>query len=113
MHVWEILAASNPPGTAGRALLSTSSWLRLREALGLSQRELQVVQAVFEDQKEESIAFELGISPHTVNTYFQRVYRKLNVGSRSQLIVRIMAEHLALPANGSGASGQPPVSSET
>ncbi len=72
-------------------------------ALRLSRREVQVVQGVFEDRKEESIAHELGISPHTVNTYFQRLYSKLRVSSRPQLIVRVMAEYLKM------ASSQPDV----
>lgn len=35
---------------------------------------------------------ELGISVHTVNTYFERLYLKLNVCSRPQLIVRVFEE---------------------
>ena len=80
----------------GCSLFSASTWFYLGGALGLSARELQIAQGVFEDQKEEAIAAEMGISPHTVNTYFQRLYRKLNVCSRPQLIVRVVAVHLAL-----------------
>jgi hypothetical protein len=61
---------------------------------------MQIVQRVFEDQKEESIAYDLGISRHTVNTYFGRLYRKLRVSSRTQLIVHVIAEYLALASNG-------------
>jgi DNA-binding NarL/FixJ family response regulator len=57
---------------------------------------MQIVQGVFEDRKEESIAYELGISPHTVNTYFQRLYAKLRVSSRPQLILRVIAEYLTM-----------------
>jgi len=80
----------------GHSLLSASAWFRLRDALGLSRRELQIVKGIFEDQKEEAMAAGMGISPHTVNTYMQRLYRKLHVCSRTQLIVRLMATHLAL-----------------
>jgi DNA-binding CsgD family transcriptional regulator len=62
--------------------------------LRLSERELQFVRQVLEDRKEESIAYELGISPHTVNTYLQRLYAKLRVASRAQLIVRVLSEHI-------------------
>jgi DNA-binding CsgD family transcriptional regulator len=78
----------------GHLLLPAVAWDHLRIALNLSRREVQVVCGVFDDRKEEQIARELGISRHTVNTYLQRLYRKLNVGSRSQLILRVMAEHL-------------------
>lgn len=71
-------------------------WCELRDSLRLSDRELQVVQGIFEDQKQESIAFALGISPHSVNTYIQRIYVKLRIGSRPQLIVRVMSEYFRL-----------------
>jgi hypothetical protein len=58
---------------------------------------MQIVQRIFEDEKEETIAFHLSISPHTVNTYVQRLYRKLSVFSRPQLILTVIAEYLALP----------------
>jgi DNA-binding CsgD family transcriptional regulator len=83
-------------GKLGLLLFPLSVWPHLGMALRLSRREVQVVQGVFEDRKEESIAHELGISPHTVNTYFQRLYAKLRVSSRPQLIVRVMAEYLKM-----------------
>ena len=82
------------PVSAGPPLLSSGIWPGLAEALRLSPREVQVVKAVFQDHKEESIAADLGISPHTVSTYLQRIYAKLRVGSRPQLIVRVVAEYL-------------------
>lgn len=86
---------SPPPGSA---LLPVDVWLRLRESLALSDRELQIVQGIFEDQKQESIAYHLGISPHSVNTYIQRIYAKLDIGSRPQLILRVVSEYLQLVA---------------
>jgi DNA-binding CsgD family transcriptional regulator len=73
-------------------------WSRLRQSLALSDRELQIVQGIFEDHKQETIAFNLGISPHSVNTYIQRIYGKLRIGSRPQLIVRVVSEYLGLVA---------------
>ena len=83
----------------GASLLPAATWPHLGAALRLSPRELQVVLGVFEDHKEESIASDLGISPHTVNTYIQRLYGKLRVCSRPQLIVRVVAEYLTLTAD--------------
>ena len=83
-----------PPGAPGSSLLATGTWPTLARSLRLSPRELQVVKGVFQDHKEESIAADLGISPHTVSTYLQRIYAKLRVGSRPQLIVRVIAEYL-------------------
>jgi DNA-binding CsgD family transcriptional regulator len=82
----------------GHSLLSADVWFQLGAILELSPRELQIVQGVFDDQKEETIAAELGISPHTVNTHLQRLYRKLRVCSRARLIMRVMAEYFAFTA---------------
>jgi DNA-binding CsgD family transcriptional regulator len=85
--------------TLGSSLLPCDVWSLLGDSLRLSERELQIVQGIFEDKKQESIAFSLGISPHSVNTYIQRIYGKLRIGSRPQLIVRVMSEYLAFVAN--------------
>ena len=83
-------------GHPGSSVLPAGVWPNVGSTLRLSPRELQVVRGVFEDHKEEAIAFDLGISPHTVNTYFQRLYSKLGVSSRTQLILCVMAAYLAL-----------------
>jgi DNA-binding CsgD family transcriptional regulator len=96
MPVWEELPPGAEPQSIDRAslLVSTGKWRCLADSLRLSPREVQVVKGVFRDNKDESIAADLGISPHTVGTYLQRIYTKLRVGSRPQLIVRVMAEYL-------------------
>lgn len=68
----------------------------MAQSLDLSPREVEVVKGVIGDLSETSIASELQISQHTVHTYVERVYRKLNVNSRVALVVRIFSEHLAL-----------------
>lgn len=78
----------------GRNILDDADWSLLARRLKLAPRELQVLQGVFDDHKELAIAYDLGISPHTVHTYLERIYRKLSVASRVALVVRVMAEHL-------------------
>jgi DNA-binding CsgD family transcriptional regulator len=62
----------------------------------LSLREAQIVLAMFDDQKESAMASDLGISPHTVHTHIDRLYRKLSVSSRVALVLRIFVEYLYL-----------------
>src|SRR6266568_4053733 len=107
MPVWNVpLAPGNSGGdfrargNLGLSLFPLSVWPLLGMALRLSRREIEIVRGVFEDRKEESIAHELGISPHTVNTYFQRLYTKLRVSSRPQLILRVIAEYLTMAPSG-------------
>ena len=94
-------SGSAGPGVESSVVVSTrdavfpaSAWQGMQGALHLSNRELQIVQGVFRDEKEACIAYELGISPHTVNTYLQRLYSKLHVSSRTQLILLIVSKYL-------------------
>jgi len=77
-------------------LFSAEIWQRLSCSLELSQRECDILQAVFEDQKESCIASNLGISSHTVHTHLERVYRKLHVSSRVALVIRVFSEYLSI-----------------
>lgn len=84
-----------PQATRGRSVLTDQEWHTLATRLTLSPRELQILQRVFDDEKELAIAESLGISRHTVHTHLARLYRKLGVGSRCEALVRIFGEHLA------------------
>jgi DNA-binding CsgD family transcriptional regulator len=88
----------------GHALFSSAEWRRLGAVLRLSRREIEIAQGVFDDRKDEQIAHQLDISRHTVNTYLHRLYKKLQVGSRPQLIVKVMREYLRQVA---GEEGEP------
>jgi DNA-binding NarL/FixJ family response regulator len=77
-------------------MFSDSIWRLLAGSLELSQREFQILQAVFDDQKESAIAANLGISSHTVHTHLERLYRKLGVTSRVTLVSRVFVEYLWL-----------------
>ena len=75
----------------GAAVLNTAEWRAVARSLGLSTRERQIAQRIFDDRKECVIADELGISPHTVHTHLERLYHKVGVGSRCELVVRFVA----------------------
>ena len=82
--------------TRGRSLFSDEQWHSIARSLKLSAREFQIVQAIFDNEIEAAIGVQLGISSHTVHTYLERLYRKLGVGSRCGLLVRVFAEYLVL-----------------
>jgi hypothetical protein len=56
---------------------------------------LQIVEAVFDDQEPEIIGRSLSISTDMVYRSLQRIYVKLHIGSRTELVVRVMSEYLA------------------
>jgi len=84
----------------GRHILMAEDWERIQFSLKLSIRELQIAQHIFDDSKAEYIADNLGISVHTVNTYLQRLYLKLDVRSRLQLVLCVLKNHLQLCKGG-------------
>jgi DNA-binding NarL/FixJ family response regulator len=65
------------------------------KSLRISDRELQIIQAIFDDRKEYAIASELKISMHTVHTHLARLYRKLGVNTRLGVVLCILSEYLS------------------
>ena len=77
--------------------LSARSWCTIATGLQLSERELQVIQGVFDGRSEAAIAQRLHLSAHTIHSHLCRIYRKLDVTSRAALTLRVFAEYLAQP----------------
>ena len=76
--------------------LDENAWRLLATRLRLSPREVEIAHKVFTDLKESAIADDLGISPHSVRTHMERLYRKLSVQSRVELVVHILTTFLVL-----------------
>jgi DNA-binding CsgD family transcriptional regulator len=107
-------AEERPAGRNGRSaalkgaqVINPRGWAAISRSFNLSHREEQLVRKVFDDCTDYSIASGLEISSHTVHTHFGRLYRKLRVANRAQLIVRVVDEFLAMTA--SPGSTLPPV----
>jgi DNA-binding CsgD family transcriptional regulator len=63
-------------------------------SLGLSPREVEILEALASGDSNKELARRLGISPNTVKTHIARVYEKLEVQRRVQAIEK--ARSLAL-----------------
>jgi DNA-binding CsgD family transcriptional regulator len=61
----------------------------LAKLFHLSPRELRILQMVFGCRPRRAIARELRISPHTVNTHFRHMYRKLGVADQLGLLLGV------------------------
>jgi DNA-binding NarL/FixJ family response regulator len=79
-------------------MFSEPAWAELARSLTLSSRELQTVRAIFDGHTEFAIAADLNISPHTVHTYIERLYYKLAVANRMELLLRVTNQFLSLTA---------------
>jgi len=86
---------SSPKGMIYPAV-DTSDWRAISLALDLTDRENQVVRCMLKGRDQDEIALELGISRHTVHTHLDRVYRKLRIGNRFQLLLRVFAEYVRI-----------------
>lgn len=55
----------------------------------LTAREREVAQGLGQGLSEKQLAARLGVTVHTVHTYVKRLYRKLQVNSRTELLRRV------------------------
>ena len=67
------------------------------EGLGLSPREKEVASLLLQGQSAKEIAVKLEITISTVNFHIKNLYKKLNIGSRSELFARF-ATYTNIPA---------------
>jgi two-component system, NarL family, nitrate/nitrite response regulator NarL len=97
--------------------LATSPVVRAVDANGLSllsKREMDVVRSLAEGLTNREIAERLGLSQHTIKNYLFRVYDKLGVSSRLELLFMTLTQTGAKPsagapgASGAGQADQPP-----
>ena len=83
-----------PPRGRGSRLFRDEEWYVLVKRLGLSRREAEIVRLVFDDLSKAEIARRLGLAPSTIHTYLGRLYRKLGVRSRGELMTFVFFEFL-------------------
>jgi DNA-binding CsgD family transcriptional regulator len=61
---------------------------RVQETLGISGRELEVLELLAAGQSNKEIAIRLEVSPNTVKTHVARLFEKLEVRRRTEAIQR-------------------------
>lgn len=77
-------------------LFTVEEWTAIRTVLNLSPRESDVTLGLLAGETEVDIATRLGISAHTVHCHVTRLHRKLNVQSKSDLLLRVFGTYLSL-----------------
>ncbi len=102
----QIWANSQQMGYAVEAL-ATSPVVRAVDANGLSllsKREMDVVRSLAEGLTNREIAERLGLSQHTIKNYLFRVYDKLGVSSRLELLFMTLTQAGANASTSAGPS---------
>lgn len=59
---------------------------------GLTAAQEQIIAHILKGRSETDIAERLGKSPHTIHTHLKSIYRRFNVHSRAELIVRLVQQ---------------------
>ena len=106
VHQGQIWANSQQMRFAVEALAATPT-VRAVDANGfnlLSKREMEVVHCLAEGLTNREIAERLGLSQHTIKNYLFRVFDKLGVSSRIELLFLTLSQ--AGAPNGKNAKGQ-------
>src|SRR4051812_7670928 len=105
---------AGPPGahhtrpSSGRAACQPHAQGRLTPVtLGLSPREREVVQLVAAGLRNKEIARCLQISEKTVKFHLGRIFDKLGVDSRTEVLLRVIAEGVLVPGCPPGGSADP------
>lgn len=65
-----------------------------RAAIALSPREGEIVRLVMKGMSTHSIALLLDISPWTVSTHLRRIFLKLSVSSRAEMVAQVLRDGL-------------------
>jgi DNA-binding CsgD family transcriptional regulator len=71
--------------------LDIEEWHPIIRSLGLSGRQGRIVELILQGMRDKQIAAELDLSIHTVRTYLNRIFDKVGVDDRFELLLRILA----------------------
>jgi DNA-binding NarL/FixJ family response regulator len=75
--------------SGGSSILTLAEWQFLTQELTLSARQLQILQGLFRGLGDKAISRQLAISPHTYRTHLRRLYNRLGVRDRQELLLAI------------------------
>lgn len=84
--------AKNAASPDHPSIFTRQEWVEIRRSLGLSTRQAEIVCLLLEGHKIYAVAVTLGISPDTVRAHLRRLYRKLAVADRLDLVIRCFRE---------------------
>ncbi len=73
---------------------TADEWEQVRRWLGLSERQLELIQKLILGDKLELVALDMKLGHGTIKTYQQRIYHKLGVSERCQMMLAVANAHL-------------------
>ena len=73
-------------------LITEQEWSVISRRLGLGGRMGEIARRLMDAKADKQIATELGVSVSTVRTYLARLFRRVGVDGRVELIVCVFRE---------------------
>jgi DNA-binding NarL/FixJ family response regulator len=71
--------------------LPCALWTQLVETLHLPPRQIRIVELILRNHCDKQIAATLGIKVPTLRTYVHRIYQRMGVSDRQELILKLFA----------------------
>ena len=59
---------------------------------GFSKRMIETLQLLLAGDSEKEVATKLGLSPHTVHIHVKKLYKRLDVSSRAELMAKCLRQ---------------------
>lgn len=72
-------------------LLAAEEWQSIIKIFKLSPQQARIVELILQGKKHKQIALELALSESTVQTYLGRLFTRLGIADRTELILHIFA----------------------
>ncbi|NCB52015.1 MAG: response regulator transcription factor [Clostridia bacterium] len=72
--------------------ISTIDFDKLKTIYDLTNRECEIIHMISMGYSNKKIADELYLSPHTIKTHIQNIFRKMNSKSRTEVLHKIMPD---------------------
>ena len=79
------------PKLTTEAQLNAHEWRHVQERFRLAPQEARIAGLIIDGQRDKQIAAAMGLSIPTVRTYLTRIFQRIGVADRTELVVRIFA----------------------
>lgn len=73
-------------------IFDEAEWTALTRELALSPKQVQIVRRVIQGMSDKRIALELNMSMATVRTHLSRLFAKLDIQNRNELILLVFRQ---------------------
>lgn len=85
LGLWAGMRLAPRRAAAGEGFVAN---VRVKETLGISEREFEVLGLLAAGRSNKEIASQLNVSPNTVKTHVAKLYGKLEVTRRTEAVMR-------------------------